>query len=160
MSSPVAGSAPPDQLAATPASFGPLPAFVTAVLIVPVPPEVLTASEKGRPGFAAVPVMTAAFTVHTISANSGGTVAALRALARSDAVALAPPAFPGTGTVLPLIVTLYAVATSLTPMVIVCTCATAGASPRQRMVDMGNSGRIQRGLEDQGVETRQGDKEN
>src|SRR5262245_32032310 len=139
MSSPVAGSAPPDQLAAAPASLGPALAVTTEVLIVPVPPLTETASTKGRPTFAAVPVTTLVATVQVISLNSWGTVAALRALARSAAVALAPPAFPGTDTVLPLIVTLYVVAASLLPIVIVCTWATAGASPRQRMVDMGGS---------------------
>ena len=47
MSSPVAGSVPLDQLAATPASLGPPPATVTEVLIVPVPPATATASRKG-----------------------------------------------------------------------------------------------------------------
>src|SRR5215470_4502163 len=105
MSSLVAGMVPVDQLAATPASLGPLLAVATAVLIVPVPPVAATASVNGLPALTAVPVTTAAAEVHQISLNSCGTVAALSALARSVAVALAPPAFPGAETVLPLIVT-------------------------------------------------------
>src|SRR5258707_9945395 len=73
ISSPVAGSAAVDQLAATPTSLGPLPALVTAVLMVPVPPVVLTASVKGLPDLAAVPVMTLALAVQPISLNSCGT---------------------------------------------------------------------------------------
>src|SRR5579872_5438223 len=110
MSSPVAGSEPVDQLAAMPASFGPLLAVVTAVEIVPDPPAVPTESVKGFPGLAAVPVTTLVATDQTISANSCGAVAALRALARSVAVLLAPPASPGTEIALPLIETLYVVA--------------------------------------------------
>src|SRR5205823_1382284 len=78
------------------ASLGPLPVVTTEVLIVPVPPLTATASVKGRPGFAAVPVTTFVATVQAISLNSCGTVAALRAFKRSAAVALAPPAFPFT----------------------------------------------------------------
>src|SRR5579872_651297 len=117
MSSPVAGRAPLDQLAATLISLGPLLAVVTAVLIVPVPPATLAVSAKGLPGLVAVPVTTLAATCQAISANSCGTVAALSALARSLAVLLAPPALPGTETVLPLIVALYVVATSFVPIV-------------------------------------------
>src|SRR4029079_18078578 len=105
-SSPVAGSAPVDQLAAMLASFGPLPALVTDVLIVPVPPVALAVSVKGLPGLAAVAVTTLVAAVQAISLNSCGTVAALSAFNRSFAVEFAPPAFPGTETVLPLMVTL------------------------------------------------------
>src|SRR5579859_7156655 len=105
MSSPVAGSEPVDQLAAMPASEGPLLVVVTAVESVPVPPVVPTASVNGLPGRAAAPVTTLATTDQAISANSCGTVAAFTALARSVAVLLAPPASPGTEIVLPLIVT-------------------------------------------------------
>ena len=55
-----------DQLAATPASFGPLEAVTTDVLIEPVPPLTETASVKGRPALAAVPVTTF---VATLQAN-------------------------------------------------------------------------------------------
>src|SRR5258708_5530871 len=106
MSSPVAGRAPVDQLAAMPASEGPLLVVVAAGEIVPVPPAVLTARVKGRPGLAAVPLTTLAATDQAISANSWGTVAAFSALARSVAVLLAPPAFPGAEIVLPLMATL------------------------------------------------------